>query len=134
MNIDEELQNKILGNWSQEHIIIALHQHVGFILEMKGWFNIYQWDSIVQHIIRIKCRNHITSLWIQEELWGKSQHGFRTKVLKKLDVVEMHCRCQKYIEKRQFLQQMLLWQWMFMWKYKCKGYILLMTEPQPILY
>lgn len=29
MNTDEELQNKISGNWTQEHIITVLHQHIG---------------------------------------------------------------------------------------------------------
>lgn len=48
MNIDVKALTKIQTNQIQQYIkIIIHHDHVGFVLRMKGWFNIRinQWNT-----------------------------------------------------------------------------------------
>jgi hypothetical protein len=51
MDIDSNFLNKVLANQIQEHTKKIIHyDQVGFIQEMKRWFNIYKSINVVHHI------------------------------------------------------------------------------------
>lgn len=67
MNADAKIKKKkhlkeTLANQIQQHTItytkINYHDHVAFIPGMPGWFDIGKSINVIQHIIRIKDKNH----------------------------------------------------------------------------
>ena len=93
INIDAKMFNKILANQIQQHIKkLICHDHVIFIPEMLGWFNICKSISIIHHINRTKDKNHVIISIDTEKAFNKIQQRFMLKTLNKLGIDGMMVR------------------------------------------
>ena len=98
MNLDAKIFYKIVENQLQQHIKKLIHPNqVGFIPGIEGWFNISKSINVIQHINRIKDKNHTIISIDAEKAFEKILQPFMLKALNKLGINGMYLKIIKAI-------------------------------------
>jgi hypothetical protein len=80
-----------MANQIQQHIRKIIHHvQVGFTPGIQGWFNKCKSTNVIQYINRNKDKNHVIISIDAEKAFGKIQHLFMIKALRKLGIEGMY--------------------------------------------
>ena len=87
LDVDAKFLNEIGANRIEEHIkIIILHDSVGFIPGLQGWFTIHKSINVIHHINTRKDKTHLILSIDAEKAFGKIQHPFLIKTVNKTGI------------------------------------------------
>ena len=90
MNIDAKILKNPQQNFSKQNSAtqqkLIHHDHIGFSPGMQGFFNIHKSVNVINHINKLKDKNHMIISIDAEKAFDNIQHPFMIKTLQKMGI------------------------------------------------